>query len=145
VSFLQNPVGLAEAPAVFRPTACKTAFFSGCSFKTEVLKEPRVKKQKMKAESGEGDAGNGGFLTDPSSSLFRCLGRKGQHAAIPRPGSREFTGFRDTDKSVMGGGKQGRWGTPEMAGPWGLRRRYGSRPDSGDPAPDHRADWAELF
>ena len=25
---------------VFRPTAYKTAFFSGCSFKTEVLKEP---------------------------------------------------------------------------------------------------------
>jgi hypothetical protein len=40
LSFLQNPVGFAEALAVFRPTACKTAFFNGCSFKTEVLKEP---------------------------------------------------------------------------------------------------------
>jgi hypothetical protein len=39
-SFLQNPVGFAEALAVFRPMAYKTAFFSGCSFKTEVLKEP---------------------------------------------------------------------------------------------------------
>jgi hypothetical protein len=36
---LQNPVGFAEALAVFRPAGCKTAFFTGCSFKTEVLKE----------------------------------------------------------------------------------------------------------
>jgi hypothetical protein len=36
---LQNPVGFTEALAVFRPTGCKTAFFRGYSFKTEVLKE----------------------------------------------------------------------------------------------------------
>jgi hypothetical protein len=37
---LQNSVSFAEARAVFRSTGCKTAFFRGCSFKTEVLKEP---------------------------------------------------------------------------------------------------------
>jgi hypothetical protein len=42
MSFLQNPVGFAKALAVFRPTAYKTAFFSGCSFKTEVLKEHHI-------------------------------------------------------------------------------------------------------
>jgi hypothetical protein len=42
MSFLQNSVSFAEALAVFRPTAYKTAFFSGCSFKTEVLKEPQI-------------------------------------------------------------------------------------------------------
>jgi hypothetical protein len=31
---------LQEALAVFRPTACKTAIFRGCFFKTEVLKKP---------------------------------------------------------------------------------------------------------
>jgi hypothetical protein len=31
LSFLQNPVGFAEALAVFRPTAYKTAFFRGSS------------------------------------------------------------------------------------------------------------------
>jgi hypothetical protein len=40
---LQNSVSFAEALAVFRPRAYKTAFFSGCSFKTEVLKEPQYK------------------------------------------------------------------------------------------------------
>jgi hypothetical protein len=36
VSFLQNPVGFAEALAVFRPRAYKTAFFS-LSLKNVVL------------------------------------------------------------------------------------------------------------
>jgi hypothetical protein len=41
---LQNSVSFAEALAVFRPAGYKTAFFRGCSFKTEVLKEPPLRK-----------------------------------------------------------------------------------------------------
>jgi hypothetical protein len=37
---LQNPVGFASALAVSRLMAAKRAFLRGCSFKTEVLKEP---------------------------------------------------------------------------------------------------------
>ena len=39
-SLLQNSVSFAEALAVFRLLACKTAFFSGCTFKTGVLQVP---------------------------------------------------------------------------------------------------------
>jgi hypothetical protein len=39
-SLLQNPVGFAQALAVFRPTGYKTAIFSDCCCKTEVLQQP---------------------------------------------------------------------------------------------------------
>jgi hypothetical protein len=37
---------IVEPLAVFRPAAYKTALFKGCSFKTEVLKEPQYTKNK---------------------------------------------------------------------------------------------------
>jgi hypothetical protein len=37
---VQNSVSFAQALAVFRPTAYKTAFFSGCCCKAEVLQQP---------------------------------------------------------------------------------------------------------
>jgi hypothetical protein len=54
MSFLQNSVSFAKALAVLRPRAAnlwfdKTALFSGCSFKTEVLKEPLMIKKYKKA------------------------------------------------------------------------------------------------
>jgi hypothetical protein len=36
----QNSVSFAQAFAVFRPTGYKTAFFSGCCRKIEVLQQP---------------------------------------------------------------------------------------------------------
>jgi hypothetical protein len=39
-NLLQKSVTFAQALAVFRPTGCKTTFFSGCCCKTEVLQQP---------------------------------------------------------------------------------------------------------
>jgi hypothetical protein len=55
LSLFQNSVSFDEALAVFRPTnlrfgAYKTAIFKGCSFKTEVLKEPLFYKNKSFSE-----------------------------------------------------------------------------------------------
>jgi hypothetical protein len=40
LSLLQKSVTFAQALAVFRPLGCKTAFFSGCCCKAEVLQQP---------------------------------------------------------------------------------------------------------
>jgi hypothetical protein len=45
LNLLQNSVSFAQAIAVFRPTDYKTAFFSGCCCKTEVLQQPLLKNQ----------------------------------------------------------------------------------------------------
>jgi hypothetical protein len=45
---LQNPVDFAEALAVFRPPAYKTAVFRGRFFKTEILKKPQQPKHFFK-------------------------------------------------------------------------------------------------
>jgi hypothetical protein len=56
VSLLQNSVSFAEALAVSRLKAAKHAFLSGCSFKTEVLKESLVKKIARYYEKDQGPA-----------------------------------------------------------------------------------------
>jgi hypothetical protein len=45
---------LQQALAVFRPTAYKTAFFSGCCCKTEVLQQPLYLKDFEQALKGTG-------------------------------------------------------------------------------------------
>jgi hypothetical protein len=50
---LQKPVGFAPALAVSRLAAAKYAFLSGCSFKTEVLKEPLIREEINRKEIGK--------------------------------------------------------------------------------------------
>ena len=74
MSLLQNSVSFAEALQFFGLKPCKTAFFIGSSYKTEVLQEPRIlqaPKVKIPRLPGDIDGVAGAQVVEPGpDSLF---------------------------------------------------------------------------